>query len=281
MLLWIIVYLENIASTKKTNLINLKKIISEYKLNGYSIIRNIIPLELALEIEKHVKWLKKKNPNIRAEAFHHHMLINDPFIHHIIEQKNILDVIEAIIGPDIALFGAHYIAKKPLDGMPVGWHQDGSYWPLKPMNVISVWLAGTTSKKNNACMRVIPGTQNKKLLKPSEMKKVDLNKYVLDLAIKADDLKTAEAIDLELNPGDMSIHNPFIVHGSNTNRSSKWRIGLTLRYIPTNTYVKRKNWECALLRGSIKKEIKNNYVRRPYFNHEKHMKFNGYNRFLN
>mgnify|MGYP001346315781 CR=1 FL=1 len=261
-------------------MINLKKIISEYKLNGYSIIRNIIPLELASEIKSHVQWLKKKNPNVRSEAFHHHMLIHDPFIHYIIEQENILDVVEAIIGPNIALFGAHYIAKPPFDGRPVGWHQDGSYWPLKPMNVTSIWLAGTTSKKNNACMRVIPGTQNKILLKPSEMKKVDLNKYVLDLAIKADDLNTTEAIDLELNPGDMSIHNPFIVHGSNANKSSRWRIGLTLRYIPTKTYVKRKNWECVLLRGSKIKEIQNNYVKRPKFNHKKHMKFDGSDGFL-
>ena len=36
--------------------------------------------------------------------------------------------------------------------MPVGWHQDGSYWPLEPMKVVSVWLAGTHSKKNNGCI---------------------------------------------------------------------------------------------------------------------------------
>ena len=78
-----------------------------------------------------------------------------------------LDIVEMIIGPNIALFGAHYIAKRPKDGKPVGWHQDGSYWPLEPMNVVSVWLAGTESFKKNGCMRVIPGTHNKKLLKPS------------------------------------------------------------------------------------------------------------------
>ena len=256
------------------------RIKKEYDQHGYSIIRNVIDPKLSKEIVNHVKWIKNNNPDIRPEAFHHNMLINDPFIHHLLEQNSILNIVETIIGPNIALFGAHYIAKKPIDGMPVGWHQDGSYWPLDPMDVLSVWLAGTSSKINNGCMRLIPGTHNKRLLKPSEMLKMDLNRYVLDLAIDPNDLNESDAIDIELNPGDISIHNPFIIHGSNSNCSEEWRIGLTLRYIPTSTFVNRKKWECAFLRGKKQKKIKNNYVQRPIFNHDKHMPFEGQDEFL-
>ena len=245
----------------------------KYQENGFYIIRNAIDSSLAKQIVKHVKWLKNKYPNTRPESFHHHMLINDPFIHHLLENEKILDIVEAIIGPNIALFGAHYIAKKPIDGMPVGWHQDGSYWPLEPMKVVSVWLAGTHSKKNNGCMQLIPGTHKKRLYKPSEMQKMDLDEYVLDLAIDPRKLDESKAVDIELNPGDISIHNPFIIHGSNSNKSKEWRIGLTLRYIPTSTFVNRKNWECVFLRGKVEKNIKNIYVKRPIFNHERHMAF--------
>ena len=68
-----------------------------------------------IEVENHVHWLSEKYPDIRPEAFHHNLLIHDPFIHHILDQKTILDIVETIIGPNIALFGAHYIAKKPID----------------------------------------------------------------------------------------------------------------------------------------------------------------------
>ena len=122
-------------------------------------------------------------------------------------------------------------------------------------------------------MQLIPGTHKKRLYKPSEMQKMDLNKYVLDLAIDPKKLDESKAIDIELDPGDISIHNPFIIHGSNSNKSKKWRIGLTLRYIPTSTFVKRKNWECVFLRGKIEKDIKNIYVKRPVFDHERHMAF--------
>ena len=247
----------------------------EYDKNGYAIIRDVIDPELFSEVEDHVHWLSKKYPDTRPEAFHHSLLVHDPFIHHLLDNKNLLDIIEAIIGPDIALFGAHYIAKKPYDGKPVGWHQDGSYWPLEPMEVVSVWLAGTDSTTENACMRVIPGTQNKKMLKPSEMINLDTEEYVLDLAIRPGDIDDADAVDIELKAGDISIHNPSIVHGSNSNVSDKWRIGLTLRYIPTSTYVNREGWDCILLRGKPSSGIKNNYAKKPVFDPSEHMPFSG------
>ena len=126
-------------------------------------------------------------------------MVNDPFIHKILHTKSILDVVETFLGPNIALFGAHYIAKKPLEGKAVGWHQDGSYWPLEPMNVVSLWLAGTASLKENGCMRVIPGTQNHRLVKSSDMIEEDMDKFVLGLAIKSDQIDESKAIDLELN----------------------------------------------------------------------------------
>ena len=247
----------------------------EYNKNGYAIVRNVIDPNLVSEVESHVQWLSNKYPDTRPEAFHHSLLVHDPFIHHLLDSEKLLDVIESIIGPDIALFGAHYIAKKPHDGKPVGWHQDGSYWPLEPMEVVSVWLAGTDSTTENACMRVIPGTQNKKMLKPSEMINLDTEEYVLDLAIRPGDIDDADAVDIELKAGDISIHNPSIVHGSNSNVSDKWRIGLTLRYIPTSTYVNREGWDCILLRGKPTSGIKNNYAKKPVFDPSEHMPFGG------
>lgn len=253
---------------------NLKK---KYELDGYAIVKDVIDKELANEIRHHIDWLCKRHPNARPEAFHHSMLINDPFIHHLLHQEKILDSVQEIIGPDIALFGAHYIAKKPFSGQPVGWHQDGSYWPLEPMNVVSVWLAGTHSNDNNACMRVIPGTQKKRLLKSSEMIELDTNEYVLDRAIHPKDINETLATNIVLEPGDMSIHNPFIVHGSNANLSKDWRIGLTLRYIPTTTFVNREKWECALLRGKKSEKVKNIYIDKPVFDKKEHMPFKNSN----
>ena len=252
-----------------------EKIKKEYSKNGYAIIRNIIDANLISEIQGHVNWLSKKYPDIHPESFHHHLLVHDPFIHHLLNNKNLLDLVEQIIGSDIAVFGVHYIAKKPYDGKPVGWHQDGSYWSLEPMKVLSLWLAGTDSTAENACMRVIPGTHKKKLLKPSEMINLNTEDFVLELAMHPDEINHIDAVNIELKAGDISIHNPLIVHGSNPNISDKWRIGLTLRYIPTSTYVNKRDWKCILLRGNSTNGINNNYITKPVFNQKEHMSFIG------
>ena len=72
-----------------------------YERDGYAIVRNVIDPDLAMEIENHIKWLSGKHPNTRPEAFHHDMLIHDPFIHHLLHQEKILDKVQEVIGTDV------------------------------------------------------------------------------------------------------------------------------------------------------------------------------------
>lgn len=247
----------------------------EYHEKGYVIARNAIDAGLAQEMVDHVHWLVKKHPDIRPERLGHNLLAHDPFMHRLVGDDRLLDIAEQFIGPNIALFAAHYIAKKPQTGQAVQWHQDGSYWPLEPMEVTTLWVAGTDSKVENGCMRVLPGTQNNHLLKRREMVELDRDKYVLGIGIRPDEIDESDAVDLELNAGDISIHNPNIIHGSNANTSDKWRVGLTLRYIPTSTWVKNEDHENILLRGDKVAGVQNVWADRPRFVKGEHMPFKG------
>jgi len=248
----------------------------KYDEQGYVIVRNAIDPELAFEVEKHVHWLGKKFPDIRPEQLHHNLLVDDPFIHRLVGDTRLLNIIEEFIGHNIALFAAHYIAKPPFTGQAVLWHQDGTYWPLDPMEVISIWLAGTDSTVENGCMRVIPGTQHNKLLLQEELQEVSDGKNVLGSGIYPSQINDSDAVNIELNAGDVSLHNPSIVHGSNANLSDKWRIGLTIRYIPTSTFVKIEDHRNIILLGNTDRKVENNYALRPIFDPENHMKFSGW-----
>src|SRR5947207_12424606 len=70
----------------------------------------------------------------------------------------VLDLVEPILGPDIALFSSHFICKPRGNGKRVPWHEDSSYWRglLEPMEVVTVWLAIDPSTKVNGAMHVIP-----------------------------------------------------------------------------------------------------------------------------
>ena len=75
----------------------LDKIKTFYKNNGFAIVKNLFDSDFSKEIQDHIKWLQNKYPKIRPEAFHHNLLINDPFIHHILEQKKLLDIISEFL----------------------------------------------------------------------------------------------------------------------------------------------------------------------------------------
>ena len=247
----------------------------EYDENGYVIVRNAIDADLARETAEHVHWLSKKHPDTRPEQFHHDMLVTDPFMHRLVGDERLLDIVEQFIGSDIALFAAHYIAKPPKHGQEVLWHQDGTYWPLEPMEVTTIWLAATDSNVENGCLRVLPGTQNNRLLSRAELQDVDDGKNVLSSGIHPSQIDDSDVVDLELKAGDVSIHNPTIIHGSKPNTSDKWRIGLTLRYIPTTTWVKRDTHASIHLRGEKAPGVDNLYAERPIFNPDEHMPFQG------
>ncbi|MDP6985230.1 MAG: phytanoyl-CoA dioxygenase family protein, partial [Candidatus Latescibacteria bacterium] len=138
---------------------------------------------LAGEMVNHVHWLMERHPDTRPERLGHSLLVDDPFMHRLVTDERLVDVAEQFLGPNVAMFAAHYIAKKPHKGQAVQWHQDGSYWPLEPMEVATLWVAGTDSVVDNGCMRVLPGTQNVRLRKRSEMVELDREKFVLGVGI--------------------------------------------------------------------------------------------------
>jgi len=247
----------------------------EYDEKGYVIVREAVDAELARETTEHVHWLAQRHPDIRPERFGHKMLVSDPLLPRPVRDERLVDIVEQFLGPNIAMWAAHYIAKPPEHGQRVLWHQDGSYWPLEPMEVTTIWLAATESTRANGCMRLLPGTQNNRLLSRREMIDVKDGKNVLESGIHPSQIDDSHVVDLELNPGDVSVHNPRIIHSSEPNTSDKWRIGLTLRYIPTSTRVKREADRPILVRGAPDSGNSNTYSERPLYDPAIHMPFRG------
>jgi len=58
-----------------------------------------------------------------------------------------------------------------------------------------------------------------------------------ELVLNQEFLKTKfnefQAVDLEIQVGQVSLHDVYLVHGSEPNRSTQSRRGMTLRFVPT------------------------------------------------
>ncbi len=243
-----------------------------FETMGYAVARQVIDRELVEEGRAHVDWLMRKHPDVRPENLGHTLVASDPFWVRLISDERLLDVAEQFIGKDIALFASHYIAKPPRDGRPVLWHQDGSYWPLAPMEVVTLWLSLDDSTPENGCMRVIPGTHHDQLKASKSRPEI---KSVLGGGLDDAEVDESRAVDVVLKAGDVSIHHPSLIHGSNANTSDRWRRGLTIRYIPTTTRITVQPWTCSfLLRGDPRPGI-NAYLERPRWVAGEHLRFRG------
>jgi hypothetical protein len=147
--------------------------------------------------------------------------------------KEALDLVEPLIGPDIALFSSHFICKPKGDGKRVPWHEDSFYWQdmLAPMEVVTIWLAIDPSLPENGCMKVIPRTQGNGY---SEYEPVDKKFNVFETEIKRSQFDESTAVACILQPNHCSLHDGKLMHGSDPNRSAIRRCGYTMRYIPTS-----------------------------------------------
>ena len=245
---------------------------SQFELEGYIIVRNAVDRDLAREAQEHVRWLIARHPDTRPEQLHAHLAHHDPFWYRLVSDDRLLDIAQQFVGPNIALFATHYICKPPRTGQAVLWHQDGSYWPLEPMEVVTLWLAASDSTPENGCMRVIPRTHTTSLQELKERHDVE---NVLGSAIDDGLVNVAEAVDVVLAPGDISIHHPNLIHGSEANHSDAWRMGLTIRYIPTSTRITKEGAGAPfLLRGDAVPGV-NTYLPRPRYVEGTHMAFRG------
>lgn len=149
---------------------------------------------------------------------------------------DILDLVEGAIGPDIALWGCHMFCKTPGDGLEVPWHQDGHYWPIRPLATCTVWIALERSDAENGCLRVVPGSHQGGELHAHMKEDGDL---ALSEKIEMSAFDEADAMDVVLEPGQLSMHDVFMIHGSGANRSPRRRAGLAIRYMPTTSHLDR------------------------------------------
>src|SRR5512135_1064022 len=162
------------------------------------MFRNVLDAGLIAEASDHVAWLLEKNPGQRPEQLHHNLMTDDPFWVRLVSDDRLLDVAQKFIGPNIALFASNYIAKRPFDGQEVLWHQDGSFWPLEPMEVVTLWLALDDVDRENGCLRVIPGSQDSRLLSVEELQVRDDGKNVLGKGMDPSQLDDSKAVDISL-----------------------------------------------------------------------------------
>lgn len=166
------------------------------------------------------------------------LLAHDLWFLNIARHPRILDMVEQILGPNFALWNSSFFAKPATNGKRTPWHQDGEYWPIRPLATCTVWIAVDAATSENGCLRVIRGSHKDQLLKKHRTNASP--EVTLNQELEPGEYDESAAVDLELEAGQISLHDVYLLHGSEPNTSDKPRRGMTLRFMPTSSVYDRK-----------------------------------------
>lgn len=171
-------------------------------------------------------------------------------------QPVILDLVEQLIGPDIILWGSQVFCKPARVGREVPWHQDGEYWPIRPLATCSAWIAIDDATPENGCMRFIPGSHQAGKVHPHHFAMAP--DRALGQEIDGQAFDPSSARDDVLVAGQFSLHDVFLIHGSAHNRSARRRAGFVVRYMPATS-----RYERSIKRSQTQAGVQFSLSRRP------------------
>ena len=205
--------------------------IEQYHRDGFVTPNFRLPQEAIDEIKVAHNRLVQRHPEF--SDYCSALLAYDTWYLNIARIPEILDMVNQIIGDDVALWNSSFFAKPAKVGTKTPWHQDGEYWPIRPLATCTAWIAIDAATPENGCLRVIPGSHRHKAL--AKHNRSDEEGIALNLELDASEFDEAEAVDIVLEPGQLSLHDVYLYHGSEPNCSDNPRRGMTLRFMPTTS----------------------------------------------
>jgi hypothetical protein len=200
--------------------------ISRYHKDGVVAPITVMPASVAKELRRRLESAESSFPQFigpkKRNNAHYLLACLDEIVHH----EEILDAVECLIGPDIILTNTVLFIKEPNSLHHVTYHQDATYMGLEPQDSLTAWIALTESTCENGCVRVIQGSH---LLDIQQHIDTFGEDNILTRGQEIENIDEEHALDIELEPGQMSLHHARTIHGSHPNKSADRRIGIALQ----------------------------------------------------
>jgi hypothetical protein len=172
-----------------------------------------------------------------------------PWAADLVRYAPLLDVIEDLIGPDILVFHTTVWLKEANSESFVPWHQDATYFGLAPFEQVTAWIALTPSTRENGCVQILPASHREG--QRPHRDQVDERALLSRGQTLSETLEEANAVDLTLEPGEVSFHHTLAKHRSAPNHSTKRRIGIGVSYIPAHVrHIGPTRLSATLVRGT-------------------------------
>ena len=131
--------------------------VARYRRDGFHFPVGVLPADQARFYRDRLEEQERAlggplNGNMRHKV---HLLFT--WANELARHPKILDAVEDVIGPDIFCWTTNFFIKEAASPGFISWHQDSTYWGLSAPDVVTAWVALTSSTESNGAMQVIPG----------------------------------------------------------------------------------------------------------------------------
>lgn len=141
-----------------------------------------------------------------------------------------LDLVEAILGPNIELFmNGQCLYKEPVGGHPKHLHQDSAYFEHRFNGPVAILSYVVDTNLQNGALYVVPGSH-----RLGQLRHVDTFSH---LGLEENEWPWERALPVEGNAGDAIFFHYRTIHGSQENHSEKPRPVFINRYRRPDDYI--------------------------------------------
>ena len=241
-----------------------KEQIEQYHDEGFISPVRVISENEALSIKNQLEQVEAEFPDEINAQSRNNLHLSFAFLDALAHNTIIVDAMEDLIGPDIALWASVMFIKEPSSKQYVSWHQDATYMGLDSIDFPTPWIALSPSNRDTGCMTMISGSHHSEI---QIHKDTFAENNILTRGQVIPEVDKSKAIDLILEPGEMSIHHGAIIHGSQPNNSDQRRIGFSLQsYVPPSIkqVVGKNIW--THIRGKKRQDNDGIELDRPKYN---------------
>ncbi len=166
----------------------------------------------------------------RFIQFHRHLEIHERFMLY----PPILDVLEALIGPDLMAMQSMLFLKPP--GHPgQAAHQDSCFITTSPDTLCGAWIAIDDCDEKNGCMSFIPGSNFDPIYENKTLP-ANTDDYHFRLP-QIDGVDQSKEVLAEAEAGDVMFFHGHLIHSSRKNRSpDRFRRAFVCHYANARSY---------------------------------------------
>ncbi|WP_435365886.1 phytanoyl-CoA dioxygenase family protein [Haloarchaeobius sp. DYHT-AS-18] len=141
------------------------------------------------------------------------------------EHDGIVSVVQQLQGPNLKLLRSAAMLKPPRVGSEKKFHQDAAYYPIHPMDHVTVWVALDEATTANGCMQVVPGAHTDGLIEHEALE------YDTDITLTGRQYGPEDTVALPMEPGDVLFQHCLLPHYTAPNTTDDWRRAFILAYM--------------------------------------------------